>query len=180
MKSTVKFFGIVAAVAMVGFTVAGCATLVPADRYFNLGDASEEGDYALVEVSAVLSAGVGSHDYSVPYRVMIDGQGAWPEWAEEVGMFVSGKSFVRVTPGSHTLTMFFKFGEKEIPVDVTADFQAGMGYMGGLTATDAGLNVVAEADVTEYTINEKGKFALLGTDVGSNTETFGKLALSLR
>jgi hypothetical protein len=177
-----KFWLGISVMALVfGVCVVGCVSFAPA--YYNLGNVSEE-NCAIVDV---LSGSVGSKsNYSVSTFVNIDGQGNYQKWRENPLSSIGGRSeaFVRVTPGRHTFLMHFIFEEKEIPVSITYDCRAGMGYNFSLAAKNRDVDVIdATITIFENTINENGKFGgiysgLSGIRIaGEKTETFHKTAL---
>ncbi|MCL2065503.1 MAG: hypothetical protein FWG98_14180 [Candidatus Cloacimonetes bacterium] len=171
-----KVIAIILAVIMIG-VMAGCASVPPA--IYSLGNV-EEGNYALIDV---YSRGNNYGDYPFETFVNINGQGDFRQWSTPRAPFPQsllggeGKAFVKVTPGSHTFTMNFTFEGKKIPVSITRDVQAGLGYTFSLTAKNVndpilGNVVEAELEFRVHEINENGSFKMTTINRSSQTERF--------
>lgn len=129
MKSTVKFFGTIALVAMVGFSVAACASLQTPRTYYDLGDVS--GEFAVILVNGLAQNGTSEFERS--NMVTINGEGSADLWQappieSSFSSMSEGWSLVRVAPGTHTFETYFVFEGARIPVSLTYEIQAGMGY----------------------------------------------------
>jgi hypothetical protein len=171
MRNWLKFLGIIALVAVIGFSMVGCGSLVP-PNYYNLGDVSEE-NCALIRVNNTSSSGSGSFSHYSNY-VSIDGQGDHtfrsPWKGKSVPGLSDGDAIVRVTPGTHTFVgaVYRSSGSKESTVSLTYDVEAGKGYSfsfdGVADNTRAFVMIIHEHD-----IDEKGKFSLLGRRVAEET-----------
>ena len=148
------WLGILVMVLVFGMTVAGCASVLP-PNYYNLGDVSEE-NCAIIDVE--VSPGAGGF-FGVRNFISIDGQ----EYPGRRGSLV--KTLVRVTPGNHTFTMNFVYDmngkSEDIPVSITFDCKAGMGYTFQLMTKLISIGTIdAEITIFGYTVDQNGNFGL--------------------
>ena len=160
-------FGIIALIAVIVFTMVGCASFVP-PNYYNLGDVSEE-DCALIIVSRT---GGNIAYYSHSSYVSIDGQGDYTTWkTNRVPFAGDGDAIVRVTPGTHTFTgkvLRTTSDQQGVPISITYDVQAGKGY--GFSFENVPNNTRAvKLIMYEYNLDENGKFGLWPTMVAEET-----------
>jgi hypothetical protein len=188
MTNKRNWLGISVILLIFGVCVLGCATKDSTGsrfNFYNFGDVSEE-NCAYILVSPVRES-----DGNVwPFRntVKINGQGDSTLWARSSGSFNDrqGRAIVRLTPGEHTFTLsFFRSttrvnlntlsdvtNEREIPVDIKFNVQAGKGYIfyfgsfrTGPTPTDPTRVVII---VEEFDSFDDGNFGNLGSFMRGN------------
>jgi hypothetical protein len=151
MKNKIKILGIIALVAVIGFSMAGCAS--PPPNYYNFGSVSEENCAQIVVYP--LSSGPG---WTVQMTLeAIDGQADWYKWKHPNIPFAgTGKAIVRVEPGVHTFTAKYstQSADPTIPISITYDCVAGMGYRFEIQSEGTYAKIV----LYEAVVGENGEF----------------------
>jgi len=184
MANKKNWLGMLIAMLVFGMFVVSCLS-GPEPNYYNLGNVSEE-NYALIQVSHL---GNNTGDYPIRGFVNIDGQGDFRQWrTNRVPFGGEGKAIVRVIPSNHTFTLNFVYENKDIPVNITYDCKAGMGYSFSITAKNISggllLNPIeAEVIIFESPIDQNGNFGSFSSNMrvaARHKETFHQEALKLR
>jgi hypothetical protein len=154
--------GILMLTLVFGVCVTGCLSINRS--YYNLGDVSEE-NCALIQVSPVgyeerKNDKTDRSEYRIVNFVKIDGQGDKDQWSK-----VDVTTYIRVTPGEHTFTLYFIRDGKEIPASITYNCKTSKIYRFTLIAktydtggarTGMSFPTRTEIVLREFYINEKG------------------------